>query len=70
MLLLSVVLIYAALMVVRFSWLWMMQRLSLRLLKNKPMEFSNYSLRELLVASFAGVRGAITWRVCSLFRCS
>lgn len=60
MLLLSVVLIYAALMVVRFSWLWMMQRLSLRLLKNKPMEFSNYSLRELLVASFAGVRGAIT----------
>ena len=26
----------------------------------KPMEFSSYSTRELLIASFAGVRGAIT----------
>jgi CPA1 family monovalent cation:H+ antiporter len=37
-----------------------MQRFSKRLLKKKPLEFSNYSLRELLIASFAGVRGAIT----------
>ncbi|WP_428944952.1 Na+/H+ antiporter [Pantoea sp. FN060301] len=60
MLFLSVVLIYAALMVVRFGWLWTMQLISHRLLKKKPMEFSNYTLRELLIASFAGVRGAIT----------
>ncbi len=47
-------------MVVRFGWLWIMQRLSKRVLKKKPMEFANYSLRELLIATFAGVRGAIT----------
>lgn len=52
-------LVYGALMIVRFFWLWVMQRISC-LLKRKPMEFSNYSTRELLIASFAGVRGAIT----------
>jgi len=56
----DIVLVYAALMVVRFGWLWIMQRFSKRLLKNKPLVFSSYSLRELLIASFAGVRGAIT----------
>ena len=60
MLVLSVVLIYAALMVVRFAWLWTMRLISQRLLKKRPMEFTSYSLRELLIASFAGVRGAIT----------
>ncbi|KAB8310100.1 Na+/H+ antiporter [Erwinia endophytica] len=60
MLVLSVVLVYAALMVVRFAWLWTMRLISQRLLRRHPMEFSNYSLRELLIASFAGVRGAIT----------
>lgn len=56
----SVVLIYLALMVVRFGWLWTMRLISRRLLKKRPMEFSSYSTRELLIASFAGVRGAIT----------
>ncbi|CCG88732.1 Na+/H+ antiporter [Erwinia piriflorinigrans] len=56
----SVVLIYVALMVVRFGWLWTMRLISRRMLKKRPMEFSNYSTRELLIASFAGVRGAIT----------
>jgi len=60
MLLTDVLLVYAALMVVRFGWLWIMKRTSQRLLKKKPLEFTNYSLRELLIASFAGVRGAIT----------
>ncbi|WP_312665108.1 Na+/H+ antiporter [Pantoea sp. CTOTU49201] len=60
MLFTDVLLVYAALMVVRFSWLWIMKRTSMRLLKKKPLEFTNYSLRELLIASFAGVRGAIT----------
>ena len=60
MLFTDVLLIYAALMVVRYSWLWIMQRFSRRFLRKKPLEFANYSPRELLVASFAGVRGAIT----------
>lgn len=60
MLFTDIVLVYGALLLVRFGWLWMMKRISLRLLKKSPMEFSSYSLRELLIASFAGVRGAIT----------
>jgi CPA1 family monovalent cation:H+ antiporter len=56
----DVILIYAALMLVRFGWLWTMQRFSLRFLKKKPMEFGSWTTRELLIASFAGVRGAIT----------
>jgi len=57
---LSVVLIYLALMVVRFGWLWAMRYISRHWLKKRPMEFSSYSTRELFIASFAGVRGAIT----------
>ncbi|MFH8133069.1 Na+/H+ antiporter [Pantoea osteomyelitidis] len=60
MLFTDIVLVYGALMIVRFGWLWMMKRISLRLLKKRPLEFASYSLRELLIASFAGVRGAIT----------
>ncbi|MBD8161952.1 Na+/H+ antiporter [Erwinia persicina] len=56
----SVVLIYMALMIVRFGWLWTMRFISRSALKKRPMEFSSYSTRELLIASFAGVRGAIT----------
>ncbi|EKY1945008.1 Na+/H+ antiporter [Cronobacter turicensis] len=60
MLFMDVVLIYVALIGVRFLWLWIMKRFSLRFLKKKPLSFGEYSTRELLVASFAGVRGAIT----------
>ncbi|PLV58901.1 Na+/H+ antiporter [Erwinia sp. B116] len=56
----SVVLVYFALMIVRFGWLWTMRAISRRLLKKRPMEFSSYTTRELLIATFAGVRGAIT----------
>jgi len=56
----SVVLSYMALMIVRFGWLWTMRFISRSALKKRPMEFSSYSTRELLIASFAGVRGAIT----------
>lgn len=52
--------IYIALIILRFFWLWIMQKFSKKFLKYRPMEFSNYSLRELLIASFGGVRGAIT----------
>lgn len=59
-LLTDIVLVYVALMLMRFGWLWSMKRISQRFLKKKPMEFANYRMRELLIASFAGVRGAIT----------
>jgi Na+/H+ antiporter len=60
MLFLDIVLIYFALMLVRFLWLWGMKSFSKRLLKKKPMEFGAWSMREVLIATFAGVRGAIT----------
>ncbi|WP_112291297.1 Na+/H+ antiporter [Rahnella variigena] len=52
--------IYFALLILRFVWLWVMKNFSNRFLKKKPLLFGNYSTRELWVASFAGVRGAIT----------
>ncbi len=60
MLFLDIVLIYFALILVRFLWLWCMKNFSKRFLKKKPMEFGAWSMREILIASFAGVRGAIT----------
>lgn len=60
MLFLDIVLIYFALILVRFLWLWCMKNFSQRFLKKKPMEFGSWSMREILIASFAGVRGAIT----------
>lgn len=60
MLFLDVGLIYFALIFVRFAWLWIMKRISKRLFHRRPMEFGSYTTRELLISSFAGVRGAIT----------
>jgi CPA1 family monovalent cation:H+ antiporter len=60
MLFTDVLLIYGALIGVRFLWLWVMKRFSVRFLKKKPMEFGAWTTRELLISSFAGVRGAIT----------
>lgn len=60
MLFTDIILIYAALMLVRFGWLWTMRKLSQRFLKRKPMEFGSWTTRELLISSVAGVRGAIT----------
>ncbi|MGF6192494.1 Na+/H+ antiporter [Serratia sp. 2723] len=56
----DVAIIYAALLVLRFSWLWVMKKASNRFMKKRPLQFGDYSMRELWVASFAGVRGAIT----------
>ncbi|MDF7679316.1 Na+/H+ antiporter [Enterobacteriaceae bacterium ESL0689] len=56
----DIVMIYIALMVVRFIWLWTMRKLSQRVMKKRPMEFGSWSIREMLIATFAGVRGAIT----------
>ena len=70
MLFADVGLVYAALMIVRFGWLWIMKRTSLRLLKKKPLEFSSYSLRELLIASLPACAVLSRWPVCCRFRCS
>ncbi|WWO95376.1 MAG: Na+/H+ antiporter [Candidatus Dasytiphilus stammeri] len=57
---LDIVCIYIALLLLRFSWLLTMQYISSHFFTRHPLEFSKYNLRELLTASFAGVRGAIT----------
>lgn len=56
----DVAIIYFALLLLRFVWLWLMKNFSNRLLKKRPLMFGSFSTRELWVASFAGVRGAIT----------
>lgn len=60
MLFVDIVVIYAALMLLRFCWLLLMKKISQRFLKKRPMVFGDFGIREILVASFAGVRGAIT----------
>ncbi|HGH5991970.1 Na+/H+ antiporter [Morganella morganii] len=60
MLFTAVIVIYFALLVLRFCWLWMMKTVSRLILKRKPLDFTFYTTRELWLASFAGVRGAIT----------
>ncbi|CDG22742.1 Uncharacterized Na(+)/H(+) exchanger yjcE [Xenorhabdus poinarii G6] len=60
MLFAAVGIIYVALLLLRFGWLWLMKNISKVLIKKKPLEFASYTTRELWLASFAGVRGAIT----------
>ncbi|MBI6549822.1 Na+/H+ antiporter [Xenorhabdus lircayensis] len=60
MLFAAVGIIYGALVLLRFVWLWLMKNISKVLMKKKPLEFASYTTRELCLASFAGVRGAIT----------
>ncbi|MBD1227125.1 Na+/H+ antiporter [Xenorhabdus griffiniae] len=60
MLFAAVGIIYVALVLLRFSWLWLMKNISKVLIKKRPLQFASYTTRELWLASFAGVRGAIT----------
>ncbi|WP_409310698.1 Na+/H+ antiporter [Pectobacterium sp. B1J-3] len=60
MLFTDIAIIYAALLLLRFCWLWMMKRYSMHIQKKRPMVFGQFTTRELWIASFAGVRGAIT----------
>lgn len=53
------VVVYIALMATRFIWLWLMKHLP-AIQHNRPLAFVHYSLRDLAIATFAGVRGAIT----------
>ncbi|MBK5145147.1 Na+/H+ antiporter [Budviciaceae bacterium BWR-B9] len=56
----DIVWIYFALMIMRFLWIWLMKIYSKRFLKKHPLLFSTYGIREIFIATFAGVRGAIT----------
>lgn len=60
MLFFDVVVIYFALIILRFLWLWAMKQISLHFMKKRPLAFGTFTTRELFIASFAGVRGAIT----------
>jgi len=60
MLFLDVVIIYFALIMLRFLWLWAMKQISHHFMKKRPLAFGSFTTRELCIASFAGVRGAIT----------
>lgn len=47
-------------MVVRLGWLWLMRLYSRKRPGKHPMLFAGYKTRHMLLATFAGVRGAIT----------
>lgn len=55
-----VVIIYFSLIAVRLIWLWLMKVGSSTLMRKDPLLFSKFSTRDLFVAAFAGVRGAVT----------
>ncbi|WP_434639373.1 Na+/H+ antiporter [Klebsiella sp. I138] len=59
-LVLDIVWIYLALMAVRLCWLWLMRLYSRKVDRRHPMSFASYRTRDLLLATFSGVRGAIT----------
>lgn len=52
--------IYFALMLTRYLWLYLMKILPEPAFIKKPLAFKNYTQRDLLISTFAGVRGAIT----------
>lgn len=55
-----VVIIYFSLIAVRLTWLWLMKVGSATLMRKDPLLFAKFSTRDLFVAAFAGVRGAVT----------
>lgn len=60
MLFADIALIYCALLLLRFSWLWLMKLYSRYVQNKRPMLFADYTSREIWISTFAGVRGAIT----------
>ncbi|AUH02134.1 Na+/H+ antiporter [Pectobacteriaceae bacterium CE70] len=60
MLFADIAVIYFALLLLRFCWLWLMKTYSQKIQDKHPMLFAEFSTRELWISSFAGVRGAIT----------
>ncbi|MEI7254317.1 Na+/H+ antiporter [Dickeya dadantii] len=60
MLFADITLIYCALLLLRFAWLWLMKLYSRYVQNKRPMLFADYTSREIWISTFAGVRGAIT----------
>lgn len=53
--------VFVVLMGTRFLWLWTMKHLpTLPFGVKRPLAFKSYTTRDLLISTFAGVRGAIT----------
>ncbi|OCG75056.1 Na+/H+ antiporter [Gilliamella sp. Occ4-3] len=58
---LIVLFVFAVLMGTRFAWLWAMKHMpTMPFGTKRPLAFRAYSTRDLLISTFAGVRGAIT----------
>ncbi|MWP48743.1 MULTISPECIES: Na+/H+ antiporter [unclassified Gilliamella] len=58
---LIVIFVFAVLMGTRFAWLWAMKHMpTMPFGSKRPLAFKSYSNRDLLISTFAGVRGAIT----------
>ena len=56
----DIVLIYLALMLLRFLWILALRTLSPYTFFKKPMMFANLSFKEMLILTFSGVRGTVT----------
>lgn len=56
----DIFIIYGALMAVRFLWLLFLRTFSPLFTPHKPMKFSRFTFRELLILTFSGVRGTVT----------
>ncbi|MCO6546845.1 MAG: Na+/H+ antiporter [Gilliamella sp.] len=58
---LIVLFVFVVLMGTRFAWLWSMKHMpTMPFGTKRPLAFRAYSTRDLLISTFAGVRGAIT----------
>ncbi len=56
----DIVLIYLALMLLRFLWILTLRAVSPYTLFKKPMMFANLTFKEMLILTFSGVRGTVT----------
>lgn len=56
----DIVLIYLALMLLRFLWLLVLKFISPYTLFKKPMSFATMTIKELVILTFSGVRGTVT----------
>ncbi|GHA01389.1 Na+/H+ antiporter [Ignatzschineria ureiclastica] len=56
----DIVLIYLALMLLRFLWVALLRLLSPYTPFKKPMSFASMTFKELLILTFSGVRGTVT----------
>lgn len=52
--------VYAALMTIRFIWIFIMSKAHLKNKRHRRFAFSTYTIRDMLISTVSGVRGAIT----------